>query len=69
MAKIPKQRGAGQRGGAGGQLSNRGSSYSRGGRPSAGGGGTGRKPPGGCLFAPAAGMFTLLLAFGVALIR
>lgn len=58
MAKIPGQRQPGSRGGAGGQLSNRGMSYNRGGRPSAsrsGGGGGGKK--GGC--------FTIILV-GVA---
>lgn len=48
---IPKQRKPGQTGGGGriGQTSNRVKSSGRGGRPHAGGGGTGRKPPGsGC---------------------
>lgn len=45
MPKIPKQRGEGQTGGFGGQFINRGSSLNRGGRPSAGGGGQGPKPP------------------------
>ena len=49
---IPKQRKPGQTGGGGriGQTSNRVKSSGRGGRPHAGGGGTGRKPPGsGCV--------------------
>lgn len=48
---VPKQRRPGQAGGGGriGQTSNRVKSSNRGGRPHAGGGGTGRKPPGsGC---------------------
>ena len=51
MAGIPKQRKPGQTGGGGriGQTSNRVKSSGRGGRPHAGGGGAGRKPPGsGC---------------------
>lgn len=46
---IPRQRKAGQVGGGGriGQTSNRGLSSSRGGRPHAGGGGTGKTPGGG----------------------
>lgn len=50
---IPKQRGPGQTGGFGGMGSNRARSLVRGGRPSKGGGGTGKKPPGGgCLAIP-----------------
>lgn len=46
---IPRQRKGGQTGGRGGMFDNRGRSVSRGGSPSRGGGGTGKKPPGGCL--------------------
>lgn len=47
MAKIPGPRKPGQTGGGGrlGHLGSRGLSGDRGGRPHAGGGGTGRKPP------------------------
>jgi hypothetical protein len=51
MAKVPQPRKPGQTGGGGriGQTSNRNKSSNRGGRPHAGGGGTGKKPPGsGC---------------------
>jgi len=50
MAKVPQPRRAGQVGGGGriGHTSNRSASQARGGRPHAGGGGTGKKPPSGC---------------------
>lgn len=44
---VPKQRGAGQTGGWGGQFTNRGRSVSRGGSPSRGGAGGGKTPRGG----------------------
>ena len=49
MAGIPKQRKPGQTGGGGrhGQSGNRVRSADRGGNPYRGGGGSGRKPPGG----------------------
>lgn len=62
MGKVPKQRKPGQTGGGGriGQTSNRGGTYGRGGNPHAGGGGSGRKPPGkGCA------VLALALAGGV----
>lgn len=49
MGKIPRQRSGGQTGGFGGHASNRSRSLGRGGTPSRGGGGSGRKPPGGCV--------------------
>jgi hypothetical protein len=63
---IPKPRRAGQVGGGGriGQTSNRGLSSSRGGRPHAGGGGTGKTPGGkGCAVVAVAMLFVPLLAF------
>lgn len=69
---IPKQRGGGQTGGFGGMGSNRARSLARGGRPSKGGGGTGKKPPTGglCLFVTMIGvgsfmMLLSLIGFGV----
>ena len=60
---TPKQRSGGQTGGWGGQFANRGASVSRGGRPSAGGGGTGKTPGGkGCAI-----WAVLILALPVAL--
>lgn len=75
MAKVPKQRTGGQTGGGGriGQTSNRSASQSRGGRPHAGGGGTGRKPPGkGCAvtaLALAGGIVGLVAAAGYGAFR
>jgi len=64
---VPKPRRPGQTGGWGGQFSNRGRSVARGGSPSRGGGGTGKKPPGGCLILIPAG-FGLMAgaAYGIA---
>lgn len=55
MGNVPKPRGAGQTGGGGrmGQAPNRSASQSRGGRPHAGGGGTGSKGGGCCPMAAA----------------
>lgn len=69
VAKVPQPRKAGQTGGGGriGQTGNRNASSNRGGRPHAGGGGSGKKPPGnGCVvlaFAMAGG--AALAAYGV----
>jgi len=65
MPNIPSQRGKGQTGNTGtGHLINRGMSIDRGGRPSAGGGGTGNKPPKKriCLLWVIAGFGSLMLA-------
>lgn len=50
MAKVPQPRKPGQTGGGGrhGQAGNRSRSQDRGGRPHAGGGGSGKKPGDGC---------------------